>query len=104
MLQMDLHRSRANAEFERYFLVLEALLHHFKHLVLARGEFRTGVALLASRIAEYAVLHPASAGGHGAKAAHDAFQVRGLAHNALGAGLQQAQRFSLGHGYAPYYD
>src|SRR5580658_6981201 len=102
VLQMDLDGSRTNAQFERDLFVLEALLHHFEDLVLPGGELGARVALLPRRIAEHAILHPAPPGGHGAKAAEDALQIRGLAHNALGAGLQQTQRFGFGHRDAPY--
>ena len=65
------------------------------------SDAREAGALRPPGIAKHTILHPAAPGRHGAQTAQDAVQIRGLANNALGACLQQTQRFRLGHRNAP---
>src|ERR1035437_10378634 len=101
MLEMDFDGPRADTEIVGDLLILEALFDQFEHLLLARGQFAAGIAVGAGGIAEYAVLHPASAERDGSQTGEDDGDAGGFSQNSAGAGLQEAERLGFGHRDAP---
>src|SRR5579871_3341225 len=101
MFQMDLHGSGSDSQFLGDFFVFGALFHQFEDLLLARGEFAAGIAIGMGGVAEYAVFHPAAAGGDGSQTRQHGGESGGFPENPAGASLQESKSFSLGEGHSP---